>query len=94
LSQALRVVKPGGRIILIGFGAPEGKINLPQIVRQEIEIRGSIIYVADFPKAIKFIHDGIVPASKIVTHKFPLNDIRKGFDVALRGEGLKVLVTV
>ena len=94
LSQALRVVKPGGRIILIGFGAPEGKINLPQIVRQEIEIRGSIIYVADFPKAIKFIHDGIVPASKIVTHKFSLNDIQKGFDVALRGEGLKVLVTV
>ncbi len=92
LLQALKSIRPGGKILAIGLGDAEAKVDLQQIVRQEIRLMGSIIYVDNFREAIKIIDKGIIPVKRLITHRFPLTKIQEGFMVSLKQEGLKVLI--
>lgn len=44
----------------------------------------------DHEKAIRLIKNGTIDASKIITHKFPLDQADEAFRVAESGEGIKV----
>ena len=92
MAQAFKAVRPGGKILVVGLGAMEAKILLQQMVRQEIELIGSIIYVDNFREALKIVRKGIIPIKGLITHRFPLTKIQQGFEVSLRQEGLKVLI--
>lgn len=41
-ADAVTVVKPGGRVVLVGLGAPEATIPTHQLVTKNIQLRGSI----------------------------------------------------
>jgi L-iditol 2-dehydrogenase len=43
-------------------------------------------------RALQLIASGQVDTERLITHRFPLSDIERAFDMAESGEGLKVLV--
>ncbi len=91
--QAVQMAKRGGRIIQFG-GMPKGN-STPGIDMNLVHYRGlHIIGTTTFSpvhnhSALKLIQSGQVPAEKLISHVFPLNDFKKGAALALEGKVLK-----
>ncbi|MEM7130363.1 MAG: zinc-binding dehydrogenase [Chloroflexota bacterium] len=86
-DDAIAVVRKRGRVVLVaGYHKPL-EVDLTRIVWSEATITGSNCYgysgfQTDFDAAIELIASGKVDATKIVTHRFPLDDVSQAFQVA------------
>jgi threonine dehydrogenase-like Zn-dependent dehydrogenase len=86
LKQAVELCRPGGRVLLLGVYW-EG-ISLPMtVMMKEITTVSSYMYsagggVRDFDVAAKILsrHPGI--AATLITHRFPLAEVKQAFAVA------------
>lgn len=91
--QAVEMARKGARIIQFG-GMPQQE-SKPGIDMNLIHYRGlSIIGTTTFnPKhnitAMRLVESGLIPAEKLITHVFPLEDFVEGANLALAGKVLK-----
>jgi L-iditol 2-dehydrogenase len=87
INDALALVRKGGAIVLVGGYHKPLEANLSRIVGGEIRVTGSSCYGysgmrRDFQWSMDLISSGKVPASKLITHRFPLDQIQKAFEIA------------
>jgi threonine dehydrogenase-like Zn-dependent dehydrogenase len=85
--QALEIAAPGGRVALVGtFQTPQ--TFTPQIPRRkELTLYWSDSYatwrgVREYQLALDMVADGRVRADRLITHRFPLDDIAAAFKTA------------
>ena len=85
MKQAVELVRPGGKIIVIGLMAPQFTVPHMKLVMNEIEITGSRIATKlDVIKVIDLIAaDRLHPA---VTVSYLLSDFKAGFEAVEKGE--------
>ena len=82
LSQALKVLKKGGKATLLGiFEEPSPKIQINLFVQREISLSGSQGYAWDFQDAINLAASEKVKLQELITSRFPLDQLQKGFDL-------------
>jgi threonine dehydrogenase-like Zn-dependent dehydrogenase len=87
LRQGVQAVRKGGCLVLAGgFHAPV-EVSLREIVDKEVRMVGSSCYAysglkRDFEWSMDLILSGRVPAHRLITHRFPIVDIQKAFEVA------------
>ena len=95
LQQALNVLKKGGTAVLVGL-FEQAEVNLPAniFVQKEITLMGSLGYSWDFPRAISLVENKRVNLKSLITHRFPLDELQKGFEVLLdpKQEAIKVVI--
>lgn len=96
VQQALDVVKPGGRIVFVGYPPTEVPISIDKILIKELDILGVHRYANVFPTAIKLVSSGKVNVKSLVTHVFPLERILDGFKVHIDkiGNPIKVQIEI
>jgi len=99
-SEALAGVRKKGTVVLVGGYHKPLEVHLGRIVGHEIRVTGSSCYGysgmrKDFKWSMDLISSGKIPASKLITHRFPLSDIQKAFEVAAdkKTGSIKVMVT-
>ncbi|MCB9156057.1 MAG: alcohol dehydrogenase catalytic domain-containing protein [Caldilineaceae bacterium] len=86
-NEALATVRKRGRVVLVaGYHKPL-EVDLARLVWSEATVTGSNCYgfsgmETDFQAAIDLIDSGKVDITKIVTHRFPLDDVTEAFQVA------------
>jgi len=90
LNAALRAVRPGGRVVLIGIPSDSiTGVDLHAAMHRE----ASLITVKrsnhNDHEAIELIQSGKIPVHKLVTHRFPLARADRAFaTLAEYGEGI------
>ncbi len=96
IKQALEIVKPGGRIIHIGYPMKEIPINLDTVLAKELDLRGVHRYANVYPTAIKAVSLGKINVRPFVTHRFPLDRIVEGFETQINrtGNSMKVQIVI
>lgn len=58
-ADAVTTVKPGGRVVLVGLGAPESSILTHQLVTKSVQLRGSIgASIDELEAVLTLIADG------------------------------------
>ena len=87
IKQAIEVTREQGRIVILGgFHVPITSDWLQPLLKEQSIIFSSCYSILDgrheFEIAIDFITSGRVDLKQMVTHKFPLKDIQRGFDAA------------
>ena len=93
VDAAAEAVRPGGRVVLAGIPSDERTSFKASTAR-----RKGLTFVMvrrmkhTYPRAIALAVAGRVDLRSVVTHRFPLAEAAKAFDVAARREGLKVVV--
>jgi L-iditol 2-dehydrogenase len=94
VDDAIASVDRSGKILF--FAVPESDINIPSVKFWRDEITVAFSYGAspdDLREAINLIESGAVDVREMITHRFPISDIQKGFNlVAQAGESLKVVI--
>jgi len=96
IQQAIEAVKPGGRIVLVGYPLVEVPINVDKILMKELDIRGVHRYANVYPTAIKLVSLGKVNVKDLITHVFPLEEILDGFRAHIEkiGNPIKIQVEI
>lgn len=97
VELATRIVRPGGRVVLLGI-AGEGKtFELPadRIVFGDMRVIGSFSYsTSAWTRVVRLLEEGLVELDPIVTHRFPASRFEEAFDVMDNRDGVvaKVLL--
>jgi 2-desacetyl-2-hydroxyethyl bacteriochlorophyllide A dehydrogenase len=92
VSQALDMVRAGGKVVLIGIHAALAEFDPTPMVRGRKSIIGAYGYnVQTWRRAIALISSGKVDPEAIITHRLPLIDGEEGFELAIKRDAAKVI---
>lgn len=95
--QGVDMARKGGKVLLFG-GLPKANpmttLDGNRIHYGEIEVLGTFSYHPRVHvRALHLLADGTLPAEKIITHQFSLDQIDRAYRTAAAGEALKVLIS-
>ncbi|RAS83651.1 zinc-dependent alcohol dehydrogenase [Priestia endophytica] len=93
VEQAIRLVSPGGAMVLIGL-TPEANFPVTHMVRHELSIYGTIIYnfPHDYLQTIEYLNDPKLNIEPIVSMIVPLTQYKYAYETALSGDFGKVIL--
>ena len=106
LNHALRWTRAGGTVVLVGVNLHRMKLDVTPIWYQEVDLVGAVGHdvvdwqgerVSTFELAMQWIRTGEVACEELLTHRFPLDDYRRAFGVAVdkaRHRSIKVAFEV
>jgi L-iditol 2-dehydrogenase len=91
VRQATEIVRKRGHITVVGIFGEDVALDVTRVVRRELTIAGA--YDArpiNFPQSIDLMSRGQVDVSKVLTHRFSLDEAEDAFRVARDRSGGKV----
>ena len=96
VEQAWKCVDKGGVVVFFAVPGPDKAVTIPINDFWTKEIRIITSYYCgppDIVDAIKLIESGEIKVDDMITHKLPLKDTAKGFQLVMDGhESLKVII--
>lgn len=96
-AAALTLLRPQGRLVLIGIPTDGTWFNTMDIVNTEREIVGSLSHLAeeDFRQAVEMLSAERVEAAPLISRRYPLSRGVEAFELLERGEEdiLKILIS-
>ena len=94
IKAAYDSIKPGGRLVIVGYPAAQTDLHLARLMFREQQIIGSLgCRSVDFPNVIELVRMGKIHVEPIVTGRFPLEQINEGLDEMRGGKTLRTVVT-
>lgn len=95
IEQGIKMLDKCGTVVLFGGVWPSQEIKIdPNLIHyNEINITGSYDRTRDsFAKAIKLIDLKLVKTKPLISHRLPLEETQKGFELVKSGEAIKVMI--
>jgi (R,R)-butanediol dehydrogenase/meso-butanediol dehydrogenase/diacetyl reductase len=92
---AVEILRPLGRLLLVGLSLAPLDLAAPPIVLKELSIQGVIAYRrAQFQAAIDMLADGAIPVDELISDVVPLADAEAAFQaLSTRGtDKVKILL--
>lgn len=95
-SQLVSLVRPRGRIIIVGLYKQPPAIDLLTVNFKEEEIIGSRVYSErDFERAVHLAGSGRLHIEHLITHRLDLQNIKEGFRLLEHGKDvMKVMLSL
>jgi L-iditol 2-dehydrogenase len=90
VEVAMRIVRPGGRVILLGIAGEGKELQLPAdwIVLRDIELIGSVSYTsAVWGRMMRLVEGASLDLEPLVTHRFPAGEFEAAFELMDLREG-------
>jgi 2-desacetyl-2-hydroxyethyl bacteriochlorophyllide A dehydrogenase len=98
LHQCAHSLKKGGICGLIGLFEEANQVHFPVnlFVQKEIQIRGCRGYCRDFQVALDLVKAGGVKLKPLISHRLPLSDLPKAFEILLdpKAKAGKVVIQI
>jgi 2-desacetyl-2-hydroxyethyl bacteriochlorophyllide A dehydrogenase len=87
LNDAIRSVRPGGTVVLLGIFPSPPPCDALSLVVKEVRLVGSLTYGcrdgrSDFELALEMMASNAPVVRDLVTHRFELEEIREAFETA------------
>ena len=82
IAAAIWAVKFGGKVFVIGVGKNEIQIPFMRASVREVDLQFQYRYSNTWPRAIRLLQNKVLDLSKLVTHRFPLEEATKAFEIA------------
>ena len=93
IEEAFECVRVGGRLCVVGYTHEAVSLVAGKIMFKEIEIVGSLgCRPLDYAPLIRMVEQGKIDIKRQVTHRFPLEQLAKAFDVMKEGVSLRSIV--
>ena len=93
VSMGLDMVRKRGKFTQVGlFGRPI-EVNFEAIAFKEIFVKGTVSQSTfAWRRSLKLMELGIIPADRLVSHEFALEEWKKAFDMVENQEGMKIIL--
>jgi threonine dehydrogenase-like Zn-dependent dehydrogenase len=92
LGTALRCVRTGGRVVLVGAALSPMDIDLTPVWYQEVDILGlrshgvetwAGVRLPSYERVVRWVREGKMRLGGMLTHRFPLGDYREALRLAV-----------
>ena len=80
-EMALEAVRPGGNVSIIGVFEKPQELAMNKLWIKNIKISMGLVNANRIPELIRLIENGKINTNFLITHRAPLNDIVKGYDI-------------
>lgn len=90
------IVAAGGRIANVGVHGKPVELHMEKLWDRNISLTTRLVDTVTTPMLLKIVRSGKLQPSKLVTHRFAMNDIMKAYDTfgnAAKEGALKVVLT-
>lgn len=90
------IVAAGGRIANVGVHGKPVELHMEKLWDRNISLTTRLVDTITIPMLLKVVESGKLQPSKLVTHRFAMNDIMKAYDTfgnAAKENALKVVLT-
>jgi len=92
VSQALSMVRRGGKVVLIGIHPTPAEFDVTNLVRSSKSIIGAYGYDPEtWRRSLLLLSSGKIQVEPMITHRIPLSNAGEGFELSIRKEAAKVL---
>lgn len=92
-EEAFESVRIGGRLVAVGYTHESSAIVPGKIMFKEVDVVGSLgCRPVDYIPLIRMVAQGKVDLSRVVTHRFGLEEIHRAFEVMHEGVSLRSIV--
>jgi alcohol dehydrogenase len=95
-EQAVKLVRPGGRIANVGVHGAPATLDLEDLWIKDITITTGLVDTYSTPTLLRLVASGQINAGRFITHHFGLHDFDEAYDVFGRAAdtgALKVVLT-
>jgi 2-desacetyl-2-hydroxyethyl bacteriochlorophyllide A dehydrogenase len=87
LSQAIGLVRPGGRVAVLGLFTRPAQVNALALMLNEVRAVGGMTYCrpdqhSDFDTALRIMEGDPERARRVISHRFPLRQVDEAFRTA------------
>ena len=95
MRDAFSTLRPGGRLVVVGYSDHDVALNAGRVMYREMEVRGSLgCRPVDYPRVIELARTGRIEVASLVTARFPLAEINTGLDTLRAGRGIRSVVVM
>jgi L-iditol 2-dehydrogenase len=94
VDLAVRSVRKGGRVVLVGNLSPSVPLPLQLVVTRELDVLGSCAIAGEYADALDAVASGAIQVKPLISARVDLADGVSAFAAAKAPGALKVLVTV
>ncbi len=94
VEQAMSVVRPGGRVVLVGIPSDD-RTSFPASLARRKGLTVALVRRMKedvYDRGIRLVQTGRVDTASLVTARFPLEKAADAFELAVARTGLKVLI--
>ena len=93
IDLALEAVRKRGKVSLMGLPGRRVEVDFEKIAYKELLVSGGIGQRRTaWERALKLMASGLMDNEKLISHRLPLAEWRRGFEMMERQEGLKLLL--
>jgi len=96
-NQALKMVRMGGKVVVIGLGFKD-LITSPiiDIPGKELDVLGILRYANVYPEAIRIASSKKPPLTKLITHRLDFSKLIEGMELVAKGKEdvVKVMIRI
>ncbi|KAI8628894.1 GroES-like protein [Xylariaceae sp. FL1651] len=82
IASAIWATKFGGKVFIIGVGKNELNFPFMRCSTREIDLVFQYRYCNTWPRAIRLVENGVIDLTRLVTHRFKLEDAIEAFKTA------------
>ncbi len=89
------IVVPGGHIANIGVHGKSVELHMEKLWSMNVTITTRLVDTVTLPMLLKSVLSGKLQSKKLITHRFPLNEIMKAYETfgnAAREKAIKVII--
>lgn len=79
LSQAVTMIRNGGRIVTCGLGEQTTAVHFKTLVIKEASIISSRVTLGEFRHAIRLMSKGLLHPDLLITHQMPMTEVTAAF---------------
>jgi len=95
VEQALRCVKTGGRVILVGYCTQPIQVDAMDFLSRELQLRTSIEHtLSDLRTVVGLVEKGLLDPSLAITHRLPLGRVEEAFSMMEEGKGEPIKIVL
>ncbi|MBE3556885.1 MAG: zinc-dependent alcohol dehydrogenase family protein [Firmicutes bacterium] len=88
------LVRPGGRIANIGVHGKPVTLHLEQLWIRDVTITTGLVDTFTIPTLLRMVESGRLPAEKLATHRFALDQMMEAYDTFLNASQTNALKVV
>lgn len=93
MRQAIQMVRNGGQITRIGHGSGEMRVDLDPVTVRQITIQGTFSHTwGNWEGALQAMSSGRVSVKSLITHKLPIMEWKKAFELMEKQESIKIIL--
>jgi 2-desacetyl-2-hydroxyethyl bacteriochlorophyllide A dehydrogenase len=95
IEAAFKSTRAGGKVVVVGFSFHRIQLDINRLMWLELTVRGCRTNrPVDLPKVIKLVESGVIDLSKVISHRFKLEEINQAYQMLDRGELIRGIIVL